>query len=31
MTLDKRQVPESSPEDLSDLLSEVRRAGCASE
>ena len=26
MTVDKRQVPESSPEDLSDLLSEVRRA-----
>jgi hypothetical protein len=26
MTVDKRQVPESSSEDLSDLLSEVRRA-----
>ena len=26
MTVDKRQVPENSPEDLSDLLSEVRRA-----
>ena len=31
MTVDKRQVPENSPEDLSDLLSEVRRADAAND
>ena len=28
MTIDERQVPQGLPEDLSDLLSEVRHAEC---